>query len=356
MRTIIKKYRRSPTLNDDVLQPLVKALILAKEKKKATDTREPKTAKAIDTKQFILDVITRWNTLCDMLERFLYMRPAVDVCEEGVISAEDWNSLRLLVDTLSPVRTCVKKITKDNLNVLQAGAAVKVMMDYLDSISGVNPIARDLHRGLKVRFEERLLKSYMNAMLLVTQKNPVLSRKETNDGVNYLATMYDRLTDVHVDNDNATATESEPNTVTATEPEPQPPTTETVADNLDSDSNHSNATDLAARMDLAMSEANIVGVGSVTEPAVPTASLKVIKQELSLFKVERIGHEIQEQPPRLKRLRLWMATLQPTSIAPERAFSAVTQFSTPLRSRLSDGSLNAILFLREYYHNQKNVY
>jgi hypothetical protein len=58
VRKIVKLFKRSPTKNDDILQPYVKTQ-LGKEM------------------SLILDCRTRWNSLADMLTRFLLLRGPV---------------------------------------------------------------------------------------------------------------------------------------------------------------------------------------------------------------------------------------------------------------------------------------
>ena len=48
----------------------------------------------------------------------------------------------------------------------------------------------------------------------------------------------------------------------------------------------------------------------------------------------------------------YLMSMPPTSIESERAFSAAASIGNKLRSRLGDGTLNALLFLRSYFQNQ----
>lgn len=47
-----------------------------------------------------------------------------------------------------------------------------------------------------------------------------------------------------------------------------------------------------------------------------------------------------------------LQTIKPTSVEPERAFSAAGLFCTKVRSRLGDDTLDALSFLRSYFKNQ----
>ena len=49
----------------------------------------------------------------------------------------------------------------------------------------------------------------------------------------------------------------------------------------------------------------------------------------------------------------YLLSIPPTSIEPERAFSAAGYLGSKIRSRLNDQTLNALLFLRAYFQTKK---
>ena len=53
--------------------------------------------------------------------------------------------------------------------------------------------------------------------------------------------------------------------------------------------------------------------------------------------------------PNLASLLAALKTIKPSSVESERVFSTVNQFVTKIRSRLSDKSVNALVFLKAYY-------
>ena len=75
---------------------------------------------------------------------------------------------------------------------------------------------------------------------------------------------------------------------------------------------------------------------------------KLIEQEFKLF--EYNGGT--ERPKYLQLLHEGLNSIPPTSVEPERSFSATGLFSTKIRSRLGDDSLNALLFLRQYFNRE----
>jgi len=48
-------------------------------------------------------------------------------------------------------------------------------------------------------------------------------------------------------------------------------------------------------------------------------------------------------------------SVPPTSIESERAFSAAAYMRNKLRSKLGDGTADALLLLRSYFQNKKNI-
>ena len=74
----------------------------------------------------------------------------------------------------------------------------------------------------------------------------------------------------------------------------------------------------------------------------------VMGKEMSLFE------STNTRPANLESLYQSLKTIRPTSVEPERAFSSMGLFSTRLRTRLSDESLDALVFMRQH-HKQNFV-
>ena len=53
-----------------------------------------------------------------------------------------------------------------------------------------------------------------------------------------------------------------------------------------------------------------------------------------------------EKPAKLKTLQKDLATIQPTSVEAERAFSMAGLFLTKIRNRIEDKTLNRYMFMR----------
>lgn len=70
---------------------------------------------------------------------------------------------------------------------------------------------------------------------------------------------------------------------------------------------------------------------------------KIIKKEMNLYEASSTrGYNLEKAYTNL-------LTIPPTSIEPERAFSAASYLCNKLRSMLSDETLDALLFLRFYF-------
>ena len=73
----------------------------------------------------------------------------------------------------------------------------------------------------------------------------------------------------------------------------------------------------------------------------------VIKREMSLFEASNVRHV------KLDLLYHSLKTIQPASVKSERAFSSLGRFVTPLRKSLMDESLDALVFMRQHFQNQR---
>jgi hypothetical protein len=77
-----------------------------------------------------------------------------------------------------------------------------------------------------------------------------------------------------------------------------------------------------------------------------TDLMKTIKKEINLLETGTRGYH-------LELAYKYLMSIPPTSIEPERAFSAAAYLGNKLRTRLGDDTLNALLFLRSYFRNLK---
>jgi len=105
---VVKFFKHSPTRNDALLQPCVKA----------------EFSKEIS---LMLDCRTRWNSLFDMLSRFVRLRSAVqkaliDVKDPAPVSLteRDFILMQEVVSALEPVKLVVQALSRRDTNLIIA--------------------------------------------------------------------------------------------------------------------------------------------------------------------------------------------------------------------------------------------
>ena len=141
VRKIVKLFKRSPTKNDDILQPYVKREL----------GREV---------SLTLDCRTRWNSMVDMLSRFLQLRGPVQKAlidlgqqYESVITDGEFNVIQEMVSCLEPVKLVVNALCRRDTNLVSAEAALKFCITQLQKQS--SELARMLAEVLEHRIKER---------------------------------------------------------------------------------------------------------------------------------------------------------------------------------------------------------
>lgn len=139
IRSVIKIFRRSPTKNDQYLQKYVK-LQFGKEL------------------NLQLDVITRWNSLLIMLERFYQLwycvqKALIDLKSNIVFSEEELLLISEIIDALSPIKLAVEALCRRDSNILVADATFKFMIDTL--VAQKTKISIELINALKYRIMQR---------------------------------------------------------------------------------------------------------------------------------------------------------------------------------------------------------
>ena len=80
---------------------------------------------------------------------------------------------------------------------------------------------------------------------------------------------------------------------------------------------------------------------------ITTANL--IKKEMQLFE----AHPQDDMPPRLLKLKNALLSVVPTSVEPERCFSAAGLFVTKFRTCLKDDILDTMILLRSFLKEEK---
>lgn len=69
----------------------------------------------------------------------------------------------------------------------------------------------------------------------------------------------------------------------------------------------------------------------------------MVQKEMLLYETSK------RRPENLERLFTALKTIKPTSVEAERAFPALGYFANKIRSQMNDDTLDALIFLRQYY-------
>ena len=77
---------------------------------------------------------------------------------------------------------------------------------------------------------------------------------------------------------------------------------------------------------------------------------KLVEKEMQLYKINP-----NERPKHLELLFKALKTIKPTSVEPERAFSAMGFFVTKITNRMSDKTLDALITMRQYYQKPRKA-
>lgn len=288
-------------------------------RKQILENRIKKNFPAGNTRTLILDCKTRWSSLCNMIERFLYLSCPVkealeDLNQEELLRNVDMELLQSLQKSLSPLKMAVEALGRKDANLLKAESIVFFVLDKLKKIN--SSISIRLYDAFKSRMIARRNVGAVSALKFLSQpskykdllKNdhdlPYLSKK---DVIIYIDKVSNRLFTV---------------------PAPVGPQS--------SGSSLSNTSDSAALEKLLREEDHT-----------PEKVSSDIRSDIKVF--EGIG----KRSARLDLIYNSLKTIKPTSTDSERCFSVSGDFCTKKRTRLTDLSLNSLVILKYYFLHMK---
>jgi hypothetical protein len=256
-----------------------------------------------------LDVKTRWNSIPTMLEPLVKTEVAIrETLTEfkalEIIETLDFDALKTLLKAMEPVKLAVENLSREDATLMSADTILEFMFNKLSNLN--NDISTKLMENLKCRVEERLNNDVMN--LLRSLKDPSVAPSKTT--LNFAGNLASRLFGV---ND--------------------------VEDVVEQSSNDAESVNLSLQDELNLllqKDGLSIAVGGQD-------SFKWLKSEFTLFRNSG------QRTENLQKLYNAILSIKPTSTDVERVFSVCTNFCTKLRSRLSDKSLNALVFLKYYY-------
>lgn len=316
VRTVVKKFRKSPLKND------------ALQEEREKNGEKPKNQK--------LDSRNRWGSLLDMLECFYSDNENIRkrlIAEKINISFSE-NEIALIkqtIDLLSPVKAAVTAICASDATLLVADTSVEFMLTEIAKSSHV--LAPKLSKALIRRVKERrtILYDVMQTLFDNYKSSNIRSilsitttKKEINTAIHSLAKEICKIEcDDEEDSENIQN-----------------------SSNISSSSNPSN--DDESEANLSAQEKLRIFTKSRQEKeinTVPTAEAddNKIKQELKAFNDRGI------RGPVLTRIYNCLKTVRPTSVGPERTFSTAGKTITKFRGGLADDSSDGLVLLKYYF-------
>jgi phage gp37-like protein len=267
--------------------------------------------------QLILDVRTRWNSMFEMLKRFIRVRRAIDAVNPNALSESEWQAITNVKECLEPVVICSTKLCSKSCTMPQSFAAKEFMMEVLqERRANGNYFAQRLIEALDLRIDERTNRDLKDALSICTGAD-VDDRRAT---IIFMAALHDRLMAPPIEEIDTPPTDD------------GRMTTETESTELTLEER------FAARMTQSTTQQRHHPIESTTN-----STSKILKKELNLFS------ETQHRPNMLAALYDCMLTVKPTSVESERAFSTATLFVTKIRSRMGDETLSNLAMLRAYF-------
>ena len=333
IRKMVRKFRKSPVKNDMFLQPEVQKE-LGKELK------------------LILDCKTRWGSMYSMLKRFLQvnkqLKHAMIMMEESYdITDEDIGTLEELCNALEPINELSLVLGRMDTTILDSEAMIGLTIELLDQQG------TEISSRLKEALVREILKRRNTTLVHLFEylKDPDYIKKRKDifgepiqkfEIVELAQRLHERLFPVQVKQEvNEAATDDE----------------------LDQDQHEDKPLTTKEKFALALKQSKACSSGKLksgTNGEMSNKKRKKSKICSNLIEKEMAVYEDKEntkfkRPHNLENLYQALLTIPPTSIESERSFSATGLFMTKLRSRLGDTTLNALVFLRDYYKREERL-
>ena len=329
-RRIVNKFRKSP-MKHDVLQGIVK---------------QKNDGKSLN---LIRDCKTRWSSLFAMLERFVKLKePVQDALDmfnlvDLKLTGDDWEVVDRIIACLGPFKTATEVLCKRDCNLAQAEAIIQFIDENLSQQN--NPLAEKLLERLRICYNKRKNIQLLSLVKFFDDPDTVgkpsaspyygTSSKTT---INKLSkSMCNRLDLAHKHED--TVLEEVPSTSASAEPLPTDPAPTVTAQQP--------IKTIQPTMPLAKQLAHRLKAKAIKTG--PETLTDTFAKEMGLYAASR------QETERIRLIKNAVFIVPPTSVEAERAFSASGLFVTKIRSRLSDKTLDILVFLKFYFMYRSNV-
>lgn len=262
-----------------------------------------------------LDVKHRWNSIHPMLETFLKCSKSIEeVLKElnacNLIRGIDFEVLRQLCAIIEPLLLTVLALGRKDANLITAKGAINFLLKKLNDIEVTNFLKIDeLKDNIKARLCSRE-NIELNSLLSCLLQQKVPTKEILNFGSSFLSRLYPH----HI------ATSADEN----------------YGESLDDLNIDGDIASLQDEINAAINKAGKEGVEK---------QFSSLRDEFATYK--KTG----KRTLTLQQLYDAILTIRPTSTESERVFSVSANFSRKLRSRLSDYSLNSLIFLKYFRIN-----
>uniref|UniRef100_A0A8D8YA29 BED-type domain-containing protein n=1 Tax=Cacopsylla melanoneura TaxID=428564 RepID=A0A8D8YA29_9HEMI len=322
VRKVVVHFKRSSTKNDTILQKYVRA-----EKGKELS--------------LILDVKTRWNSLLDMIERFVLLKSCI---QKALIDAKyqikledcDFDVLKEIIGILAPIKLTVEALCRRDANLCTADAALKFLLHQLSQ--NKTNLSEKMMSCLIIRLKQRR-SSTLSGVLNYLQNPGLIESCEDFEGLfstpsssgikNEMKLLIQRL--VVETKYNSPERTGEMEVANVDDPE--------IVIVSEGRSLESNTPSLQIMLERAILDSQ-----KPREPEVRQSDLlSTLRKECSLY--ESCG----TRGYYLTKVYNFLRSVPPTSVEAERAFSAAGYIQNKLRSRLGDETLDCLLFLRSHF-------
>ncbi|XP_037823818.1 uncharacterized protein LOC119612145 [Lucilia sericata] len=306
IRKTVKMFRKSPTKND-ILQKYVK------------DDKGKEL-------KLLIDCRTRWNTLFEMCQRFSELeiplkKTFIDLkCEQ--FTDDEFRSIKKIVNVLNPIKITLEALCRSDMTLCKADAALTFMLKEISAMKC--DMGDDLCISLRKRIDER--RSVYSTILNFLQNPNINSIFDQNVDITKIKYEIKKL-NLRLNQDENSSDSTAGNEINI------------ASDEELEDDNVSIAQKLQNAIDQCKSP--IRHIRNTDEDEFNSK----LNNEIQMFVSEGIRGTI------LNITYKYLQTILPTSVECERCFSTAAYVGNKKRSRLSDETLNALIFLRNYLKN-----
>lgn len=261
---------------------------------------------------FILDCQTRWSSTLSMLERFVYLKSAIDKAlydtkSEDKFPEEEWSLLDSIVTALKLVSITIKRICKSDANLLTADTAISFLIRQL----GNSPFELKLRDAILERvLEHRTINSDVLQYLhnrCQTDLIPAFLQVDRTKVQKVVIELGNRLRTKKTDEDDELVVG------------------DVVVEEKCGDLEHQLEEILASQTQRQITRDTLVS-------------------ELNMYNQSGFKGKL------ITRVYESLLTVRPTSVAVERTVSVAGMRATKFSARMGDDSLNCLFFLNSYFN------